>query len=198
MIMISELVYILCFRLSLIGKEAFCRELSDHDKDIDGDKKTNCHHYIVLENLDKDLCPLLMMDFIHEHTSITAQTYVFPSLLLETYAQGAILVDNGTKLKTIYEFISNPNHFITSFSGRPWVVGEENLRSGTFNTNLQSLQPKYGNYSTKNALKVVQLGTEEYMVAKQSRDLYLAYRNHLKGLMQRLAKEENKNRDSSS
>ncbi|KAI3695356.1 hypothetical protein L1987_78352 [Smallanthus sonchifolius] len=101
-------------------RERSCPELSDHDIDLGGDKKPDCYHYcIVLENLDKDLCPLLMMDFIHEHTSITTQTFVFPSLLAETYARGAIVVDSSIKLKRIYEFINNPNHFITSFSGRP-------------------------------------------------------------------------------
>ncbi|XP_076935070.1 uncharacterized protein LOC143601571 [Bidens hawaiensis] len=139
-----------------------------------------------------------MMDFIHEHTSITAQTCVLPSLLLETYARGAIMVDSKTKLKRICDFINNPNHFITSFSGRPWVIAEVDLRSGVFNTNLQSLQPKYESYSRQNELKIVRLGTEEFRKAKELKDLYMAFHNHQKGLVQRLAMEENKKRDPSS
>ncbi|KAF5812174.1 putative SAWADEE domain-containing protein [Helianthus annuus] len=177
---------------SHVGSSA---ELSDHDIDMGGVKTTGRHHYIMLENLEKDLCPLLMMDFIHEHTSITAESYVFPSLLAETYARGAIMVDSTTKLKRIYDFINNPNHIITSFSGRPWVLAEDDLRTGTFNANLHSLQPKYENYGTKNELKVVRLGTEEYRECKQQKDLFLEFRGHVNGLVKRLGMEEKKNRD---
>ncbi|KAI3786411.1 hypothetical protein L1987_40063 [Smallanthus sonchifolius] len=119
--------------------------------------------------------------------SSAAQTYVFPSSLAETYARGAIMVDSSIKLKRVYEFINNPNHFITSFSGRPWVIVEDSFKTGTLNTNLQSLQPKYEN-CTKNELKIVRLGTEEYRKSKQLKDLYLEFRNHLKGLVQRCCK----------
>ncbi|KAI3809688.1 hypothetical protein L1987_19286 [Smallanthus sonchifolius] len=172
------------------GRERFCPELSDQDRDLGGGKETGSHHYILLENLEKDSSPLLMMDFIREQTFITAQAYVFPSLLAETYARGAILVDSVTKLRRIYEFINNPNHFIVSSSGRPWVIFEDKLRTGTFNTNLHSLQPKYENYNIEKELKIVRLGTEEYTKAKQLKVLYLEFRNHLNGLLQSLAMEE--------
>lgn len=102
------------FNYSLIGS----LELSDQDKDLGGVKESDGHHFILMENLEKNLCPLTMMDFLHERTLITAQAYVFPSSLAETYARGAILVDSRAKLKRIYEFINNPNHFIVSSSGR--------------------------------------------------------------------------------
>lgn len=83
-----------------------------------GVKDTGFHHYIILENLEKNLSPVLMTEFIHEHTSITAQAYVFLSLSAETYARGALVLNSKSKLKRIYEFINNPNHFIVSSSGR--------------------------------------------------------------------------------
>ncbi|KAK9075524.1 hypothetical protein SSX86_003848 [Deinandra increscens subsp. villosa] len=176
------------------GRERSFPELSDQDRDLGGVNQTDHHHYVMLENLEIDLCPLLMMDFIQEHTSIAAQAFVFPSLLAETYARGAIMVDSITKLRRIYDFINNPNHFITSFSGRPWVIAEDKLRSGTLNINLQSFQPKHENYSTNRELKVVRSGTEEYRKSKQLKDLYLELRNHIKGLVQRFSMEE-QNRD---
>ncbi|XP_076884281.1 uncharacterized protein LOC143533343 isoform X3 [Bidens hawaiensis] len=108
------------------------------------------------------------------------------------------MVDSETKLKRICDFINNPNHFITSFSGRPWIIAEDGLRSEAFNTNLRSLQPKYESYSRKNELKIVRSGTEEFRKAKQFKDLYMAFHNHQNGLVQRLAMEENKKRDPSS
>ncbi|KAL8238053.1 hypothetical protein R6Q59_019134 [Mikania micrantha] len=175
------------------GKERFCPELSDQDRDLGGVKGSSSHHYIILENLEKDLCPLLMMDFIQEQTLITAQAYIFPSLSAETYARGAIMVDSKTKLKRIYEFINNPNHFIVSSTGKPWVIAEDKLRTGSFNTSLLSFQPKYENYNSQNHLKVVLLGTKEHKKAKQLKDLYLEFRNHLNGLVQTFAMEEEKN-----
>lgn len=84
-----------------------------------GVKETESHHFIILENLEKDLSPVLMKDFIYEQTSIPTHTYVFQSLSNEPYARGVIIVDSKQKLKRIHEFISNPNHFIVStFSGR--------------------------------------------------------------------------------
>lgn len=180
------------------GRERIGPQLIDHDRELGGAKETVSHHYIILENLEKDVCPLLMMDFIHEQTSITAQAYVFPSLSAETYARGAIVVDSRTNLKRICEFINNPNQFIVSSSGRPWIIAEDNLRTGTFNTNLQSLQPKYENYNTKTELKVARLGTNEYNKAKKLKALYMEFRGHLNGLVQRLSTEEKKTENQSS
>ncbi|XP_024965369.1 uncharacterized protein LOC112505687 isoform X2 [Cynara cardunculus var. scolymus] len=123
------------------GRGGFYPPLSDHDRDLGGVKETGCHHYIILENLEKDLSPSSMMEFLHVQTSITPQAFLFPSLSAETYARGAVVVDSRPKLKRIYEFLSNPNHFIVSSSGRPWVIAEAVLRTGTFDTNLQSCQP---------------------------------------------------------
>ncbi|XP_071700779.1 uncharacterized protein [Rutidosis leptorrhynchoides] len=174
------------------GKERFFLELSDQDRDMGGVKETGRHHYIILENLERDLCPTLMMMFIHEQTEITAQAYVFPNLSMETYARGAIVVESKSNLKRLYEFINNPNQFIVSSTGRPWVIAEDKHRIGNFKTNLQGLQPRVENVNTDSELKVVWLGTEEYRNAKQLKDLFIEYRNHLNGLAQRLEKEEDK------
>lgn len=102
------------------------------------------------------------------------------------------MVDSRTNLKRICEFINNPNQFIVSSSGRPWIIAEDKLRTGTFNTNLQSLQPKYENYNTKTELKIVRLGTNEYNKAKKLKALYMEFRGHLNGLVKRLSTEEKK------
>ncbi|KAJ9560723.1 hypothetical protein OSB04_005883 [Centaurea solstitialis] len=142
--------------------------------------------------LSSNLSPSSMMEFLHVHTSITPQAYVFPSLSVETYARGAVMVDSREKLKRIYDFLSNPNHCIVSSSGRPWVIAEAMLRTGTFDTNLQSCMPLSEKRNIGNGLMVVRLGTEEYERAKQQKDLYMNFRKHLNGLLERLDKEEKK------
>lgn len=103
---------------SWIGSERFGTQYSDDDRDMGGVKQTGSHHYIILENLERDLCPVLMTAFIHEKTTITAQAYVFPCLSKEIYARGAIVADSRPNLTKICQYISNPNHFIISCSGR--------------------------------------------------------------------------------
>nr|XP_043618651.1 uncharacterized protein LOC122590518 isoform X2 [Erigeron canadensis] len=125
------------------GKGRFWSELIDQERDVGGLEEIGCHHYLILENLEKDLCPNVMTEFIHQQTSIAIHAYVFPSLAVETYARGAVVVDSRSKLKRLYEFISNPNHFIISLSGRPWVIAEDTFWIGTFDINLRSLQPKF-------------------------------------------------------
>lgn len=98
------------------------------------------------------------------------------------------------KLKRIYEFLTNPNHFIVALTLRPWVIAENMLRSGTFKTTLGSLLPT-SQYDLQNKdidseLKVVRSGTDEYMRAKRLRGLFDEFHNHLNGLRKRLAMEE--------
>ncbi|XP_023752139.1 uncharacterized protein LOC111900488 [Lactuca sativa] len=180
------------------GREKFKIQLNDQDRDMGGVKDTGFHHYIILENLEKNLSPVLMTEFIHEHTSITAQAYVFLSLSAETYARGALVLNSKSKLKRIYEFINNPNHFIVSSSGRPWVIAEDMLRNGTFNINLQSLQLKCKNQNTESKLIIVRLGTDEYMRAKQLKEIYMEFRDHVNILVEKLDMEEKKNLNPSS
>ncbi|KAL4555349.1 hypothetical protein LXL04_037967 [Taraxacum kok-saghyz] len=176
------------------GTGKFKTELYNQDKEMGGIKETGSHHhYIILENLEKNLSPVIMTEFIHEQTSITTSAFVFPSLSTETYARGAVIVDTRQKLKMIHEFITNPNHFIVSkLTGRPWVIGEDVFRDGAFNINLHMLQPKSENKNIGGKLKLVRLGTEEYERAKKSKDLYMEFRNHVNGLVKRLDMEEKK------
>ncbi|KAL4555346.1 hypothetical protein LXL04_037964 [Taraxacum kok-saghyz] len=184
--------------LLLLGRGRFKIQVIDQDKDMGGVKDTGFHHYIILENLEKNLSPVLMSEFIHEQTSITAEAHVFLSFSTETYARGAIVVNSRLKLKRIYEFINNPNHFIVSSSGRPWVIAEDMLRTGTLNINLQSLHPRYENRNTWSKLMIVRLGTEEYTKAKNLKNIYMEFRDHLNGLVERLDMEEKNIRHPSS
>ncbi|OVA19762.1 Indole-3-glycerol phosphate synthase [Macleaya cordata] len=104
-------------------------------------EKDNCH-FILIDNLEKDLAPRTIVNFIHKHVSIKSQAYVFPSLLSETYTRGIIVVDSKEKLQKLSDFLRNPAHLIMSSSGRPWVMTEEKLKDRTFG-NLMSRSEKY-------------------------------------------------------
>lgn len=85
---------------------------------MNGYEETGSQHYVIVDNLEKDLSPTLIMEFIHKQTSISAQAYVFPSLSEESYTRGAIVLDSKTELKQIYEFLINQSHVIISSTGR--------------------------------------------------------------------------------
>ncbi|KAK1310517.1 hypothetical protein QJS10_CPA08g01775 [Acorus calamus] len=86
-----------------------------------------CDHYIILvENLEKDILPWTIRDFIYQHTSILSRVYVVPGLVWETYVRGVIFLDSEEKLEKLFCFLCNPTHLIVSSRGRPWVIRERN------------------------------------------------------------------------
>ncbi|KAL8519802.1 hypothetical protein ACS0TY_010659 [Phlomoides rotata] len=149
------------------------------------------HYSILLSNLEKDITPSAIKNFIYKQTAILPEAYVFPRLLSDPFARGAIVVDCQKKVQIIYEFLGSPNHLVVSSRGRPWVVTE---KAGTFGSNILNLIPiapgQITHKITCEELKVVRTGTESYKRAKQLRDLFVEYMNHESKLCKNLAFEE--------
>ena len=79
---------------------------------------SNDHFFIVINNLEKGLTASVIKSFIYEKTTILAEAYVFPSLVSDPFARGAIMVDSQTKAQTVHEFLDSPKHFVVSSKGR--------------------------------------------------------------------------------
>ncbi|XP_021656817.2 uncharacterized protein LOC110647344 isoform X2 [Hevea brasiliensis] len=153
------------------------------------------NHYVVLiDNMDKDLSPSTIMEFIHRQTSISVRAFVFPSLSSETYTNGAIVLDSEKDLQKLCEFLDSPNHIILSWRGRPWVIAKKLSRHETYVVPSGTLMPKYQHIKAgiTNDLKVVYPGSEEYRTAKRLRDLFMEFSEHQQQLHKRLALEEQK------
>lgn len=89
-------------------------ERTGHDKDYGG-----VGNYLMLvENLEKDLTPVRLMEFVHEQVSISCRAFIFPSLSSEIYTRGYILLDSITNFEKLRGFLDNPNHIIVSSRGR--------------------------------------------------------------------------------
>lgn len=73
---------------------------------------------LLIENLDKDLSPLTIKEFIHRQTSISLHAYVFPSLLSEAFTRGALVLNCQKNFEKVCEFLDSPNGFIVSTRGR--------------------------------------------------------------------------------
>ncbi|TYI18584.1 hypothetical protein ES332_A07G101800v1 [Gossypium tomentosum] len=94
------------------------------ETDLGGDKNL---HKILVQNLEKELSSSTVSEFIHKQTSITTRVYIFPSLPWEPYTNGVIMLNCQKDLERLLGFLQNPNHFIVSLNGRPWVATEKLL-----------------------------------------------------------------------
>ncbi|KAG8365743.1 hypothetical protein BUALT_Bualt17G0003600 [Buddleja alternifolia] len=160
---------------------------------IDGLPTAGEHHFILIHNLEKDLTPSSIKKFIYKQTTVLPQAFIFPRVLSDPYARGAIVVDCRKKVQTIYEFLDNPNHLIVSSKGRPWVITGK-ASEGAFGTAIWNLIPMTPddtkNKTTEEELEIVHSGTETYKRAKQLRDLFMEFIHHESQVCKKLVQEE--------
>lgn len=176
--------------------EGWVEDINETDKQ-DADFGGADNYLILIENLEKDLSPTTITEFIHQQTSIVAQSFVFPSSSKESYARGAIVLNTHKDFRVLCEFFNNPGHFIISSRGRPWVVARNVLRhdiSTPTGSCMIKSQKKLQNGSAgiSRELKLAYSGTEEFKKAKLLRDLHVEFTFHLERLHKRLATEEKK------
>ncbi|XP_047951608.1 uncharacterized protein LOC125196975 isoform X2 [Salvia hispanica] len=154
---------------------------------------SNDHFFIVINNLEKGLTASVIKSFIYEKTTILAEAYVFPSLVSDPFARGAIMVDSQTKAQTVHEFLDSPKHFVVSSKGRPWVITQK-PSAGIFGASIRNILPEEINHkSTDRELEVVVSGTKSYESAKQLRDLVIDFLYHQSVVSKRLVFLEKKN-----
>ncbi|RDX61833.1 hypothetical protein CR513_59896, partial [Mucuna pruriens] len=96
------------------------KRMEDRDLEV---TKNMC--MILIANIDKELCPSAITEFLRMHTSISAGVYIFPSLSFEVYTRGAIMVDSLKDFQVLCDFLNNPNCMVTSSTDRPWVILEK-------------------------------------------------------------------------
>ncbi|XP_008380013.4 uncharacterized protein [Malus domestica] len=154
-------------------------------------------YIMAIENMEKGLSPLKIVEFIHQQLSISCQAFVSPSLSSEWYTRGTILLNSRKNVDKLSDFLESTDHIIISSSGRPWVMTEkrrahERLRGSIVNSMLISQKLLERRTSTCNELKVASSGTEEYMRAKLLQDLFCEYSNQQRRLHQKLLVEEGK------
>ncbi|KAK1589067.1 hypothetical protein Q3G72_030175 [Acer saccharum] len=179
-----------------VGKSSNLLKRNREDADFGG---VGNYYTILLENVEKELSPSTIIEFIHRQTSITAQAYVLPSLSSECYTRSVIVLDFQKDVEDLCGFLNNPDHFIVSSKGRPWVVAKnfsrhDIFRASSIGTPMFASQRKlqYVNCGKGDELKVVRSGTEEYKTAKELRDLLVEFTSHQERLQKSLAFEERK------
>lgn len=166
----------------------------DQDKDLGGEALNS--HFILIGNLERNLSPSSIREFIYRHTFISPQAYMLPSpsTTFAPFARAVIMLDCKKQHEKVYQFLDNPDHFVVSMRGRPWVVTESVSKHGMHRTSLGSVvrkfQEKHGDIYLDNELMVVRSGTEAYKCAQQLRDLFMELHNHEQQLYRRFVEEE--------
>ncbi|KAM3395136.1 putative protein isoform X1 [Capsicum galapagoense] len=163
--------------------------LWEDDKDLGG--QCQSYHLMLIENLERNLLPSSFRNFIYEHTSVSVQAYILPSLSMP-YARGILVVDSEDTRQKILQFLDSLTHLIVSSTGRPLVITERNLRHGMIKMWSGSYEPQdmcLGTSLDKD-LMVVHSGTEAYETAKQLKDLFQEFTSHQRELYKKFSVEE--------
>ncbi|KAF9600638.1 hypothetical protein IFM89_011221 [Coptis chinensis] len=188
---------------TLKGRRSGLGKKNEQDEDLEGNsvsmediREPSSFHFLLIENLEKDLSPSAIVDFVKKHVSITSHAQVFPSLSSETYTRGIIAVDTQEELQKLSDFLHDPGHIILSARGIPWMITEKKLRLGGLGQKIEDLtllserRPWDSSLEVGEKVKVASRGTELYNRGKQLKTLFLEFADHLRGLHQKFASEE--------
>ncbi|XP_024026652.1 uncharacterized protein LOC21388354 isoform X2 [Morus notabilis] len=156
------------------------------------------YYLIVVENLEKDLTPLAMMEFISKEAKVLSQAFILPSLSSDYVTRGNILLDSRRNFERLCDFLENPDQVVVSSNGRPWVITEKMSVRDALLVSIETfalisqILGKTKNIGSGSGLKVVRRGTVEYTIAKKLSNLYKEFSNHQKKLQKRLIVDEGK------
>lgn len=95
--------------------------MGGNPSDIDGHDDMDVGgalYMVIVENLEKEISPFTIMEFIQQQVSITCQASVSASKSSELYTRAIILLDNKENLEKFSDFLESPDHVIISSAGR--------------------------------------------------------------------------------
>uniref|UniRef100_A0A7C8ZJ60 SAWADEE domain-containing protein n=1 Tax=Opuntia streptacantha TaxID=393608 RepID=A0A7C8ZJ60_OPUST len=154
--------------------------------------RRKARYFVLVENLEKDVSPSTIVDFVRDVTSVEVEAFVFLSLSSQPYNRGALVVDTLEELERLCNFMDKEDQMIISSKGRPWIVPTSSVPDWGI-PSFWCLEPNMKKnmlHSTGNQLKIVKLGSEEYSKAEKLRELFLEFAKHQEQLFKRLALEE--------
>jgi hypothetical protein len=162
----------------------------DNDRDVGGGcfdsssiKETGNQYFMVIENVEKDISPSLIIEFIKKNTRVSANACVCPSLFFESYARVAVFSDSKEEIDKIFKFLSSSDHIIMSSKGRPWLIYEEKAGRGTILSSFASSIPETQEHEMyESVLKVVKRGEAEFKTGEHLKNLVMEFLEHQREL----------------
>ncbi|KAL5537695.1 hypothetical protein UlMin_042906 [Ulmus minor] len=161
-------------------------ETKGQDKNTGGDGKG---YMVFIDNLEKDLTPATIEEFLRKEVSVSCQASVSPSLNLDICTRGSIFFDSKTIFNKFCDFMEDTKRIIMSSRNRPWVIVgkvpvDEKVRA--------SQRIADGRSSTANELRVVSSRDKDFKRAMKLTDLFKEFSNVKRKLNARLTLEINK------
>lgn len=101
---------LLYFKAEMIGNPS---ERDGHDMDIGG-----VPHVLLVENLEKGISAVTIMQFLYQQVSVSCKAIVLPSKPSESYTRATIILDNKKNLEKLSIFLESPDRIIISSRGR--------------------------------------------------------------------------------
>ncbi|XP_049932649.1 uncharacterized protein LOC116250034 isoform X2 [Nymphaea colorata] len=151
-------------------------------------------HYFIINNLDPELSPADIVNFIYHHTSILCNVFFGPKLSTEYCSRGIVFLEGEENLGKLSSFLEDPCQLITSSTGRPWLIAEHgsgtlDMIYGSLGLNLTCFQEinteQQRRYLPEN-LKIVHEGTSEYAVGLQQKQLWIEFQHQFEDLYKNL------------
>lgn len=105
---------LLFFKADMIGNPF---ERYGHDMDIGG-----VPHVLFVENLEKGISAVTIMQFLYQQVSVSCKAIVLPSKQSESYTRATIILDNKKNLEKLSIFLESPDRIIISSRGRYIIV----------------------------------------------------------------------------
>ncbi|XP_072995255.1 uncharacterized protein [Typha latifolia] len=174
-------------------KRWVCKENNDFGGQLaQTDSHKMSYFSFWIENLENDLLPSTIMEFVHREVSISSQVTLYPGLLQDAYCKAAIFMESKEQADQLFDFLFDPGHIIVSSKGSPWVTSEK------WCGEIEGLMPRYEMQQpieTKgqlNEIKLVPVGSEEYQQAKEVQDLHRQFHNYVQCQQKKLAQEDKK------
>ncbi|KAI3915209.1 hypothetical protein MKX01_035468 [Papaver californicum] len=147
--------------------------------------KVDGPYHILIENLEKDLEPLMIMSFLFNYFSINCRAFVFPSLSSDPSTRGIIVADTKEMINKLLNYLHNPDQLIVSSRGRPWVTSDVEPREGTFGNLWAGVEVLRGP-----ELRAVSRGTDEFRIGKQLVEIFTNSANRLQRFHKSVTSEE--------
>lgn len=109
--------------VTLRAGQVFSRQVFEHNDDFRvrlASQKAPKESYFSfwIENLENDLSPSIVREFISKEVHVPSQVILYPGLLSYSSCKGSIFVRAKELAEKLFDFLFNPAHMIVSTKGR--------------------------------------------------------------------------------
>lgn len=178
------------------GQEGGDSKESIKDEDVKG-----LFHFLLVENLEKDILPSNALKAVHKVSSGAITVYIWPSLEYETMRRGYIFYQDSKAAEAAYLNFSAGKFIVVSSKGRPWVVSRVRRHKldwiQPYNIRAAGVVKEENSGAGKEEVEdedllILHKGTEGFILALGKQTLFRAQQETLRLSYEKFSAEEKK------